>query len=421
MSGDSYFMRRILGRCVAIFAFVAIAITTVSARAAEDEGDPVTEPAARPEFGALPFRDVLFSPDDKLIATTAGKEGNLREFSVWNAGSWDKRFSYQALRTQRTLHFSADNKRLTIGIIDGKLTALDAASGEIAVAVANPDQQSDKIELSPGGKMLAIANRKDFNISLWDGEKLESRGVLKGHKKYISGMAFSPDGNYLLTCGSDHEAILWNTAKAEKVRSLGTGNRSANCVTFSPDGKYLAIGCNDADIRVYATASGARFTKFSMPGRSAPQRLAFTRDSKFLAVAGSTPNVVIFHMSKSAVKPEELQTVNQLIAQLDDDQFAVRDRAMKELARLGTAVAPALNTALNNAPSDEVRRRLRSILASLQPPKPHAVLAGHRAQVDALAFSHDGKLLATASLDTTVRIWDTSTGQTVATLGAEQE
>ncbi len=54
-------------------------------------------------------------------------------------------------------------------------------------------------------------------------------------------------------------------------------------------------------------------------------------------------------------------------------------------------------------------------------PKPHKILSGHRGQIDGLAFSNDGKLLATASNDATVRIWDTSTGETIATLDPAQD
>jgi WD40 repeat protein len=407
------------GLGLACFA-VALIFPLSVARAAEDEGDPVTEPVTGGVLGILPFRAVVFSPDDKLIATTGGKDGYLREFSVWNAGTWDKRFSYQAQRTQRTLAFSPDSKQVTVGIFDGKLTSLDAATGKVAKAVDNPDKNADRIELSPSGKLLAIANRKDFNITLWDVASMQARGVLSGHKKYIESLAYSPDGKMLVSCGSDHEAILWNVEKATKIRSLATGNRSARSVVFSPNGKLVAIGCNDADVRVYETRNGARFTKFEPPNRAPAQEMAFTRDNRFLAIAGAA-EVTIFLVEKSVVKPEELQRANQFIAQLDDDNFTVRDRATKELAKLGTAVAPALNSALTNATSDEVRRRIRSVLGSLQAPKPHKILSGHRGQIDGLAFSNDGKLLATASNDATVRIWDTSTGETIATLDPAQD
>jgi WD40 repeat protein len=230
-------------------------------------------------------------------------------------------------------------------------------------------------------------------------------------------MAFSEDEKFLVSCGSDHEAILWDVAKATAIRSLGTGDRSAGGVAFSPNGKYVAVASNDTNVRVYSTETGEEFAKYGAADGSAPQRLAFTRDNRLLAVAGYTPVVTIFLVEKTSVKPEDLQRANELVAQLDDDQFAIRQRATEQLARLGPAVEPVVKSALGKAPSDEARRRLQSVLAGLKPPAPHCVLTGHRGQIDAIAFSPDGKLMATASHDASVRIWDVSTGKTVATLG----
>jgi WD40 repeat protein len=388
--------------------------------AAEDLGEPVTEsPDGNPIVVAQrPFRDVAFSTDGRLLATTAGSNQNgTREFCVWDVGSWEKRCAYQTKQSTRTLSFSADGTRLTAGIFSGKLTTLDTKSGKVLEARDTPDKSPDRITCSASGAVVAISNRKDFGISLWDGATLESRGVLKGHKKYIAAMAFSEDEKFLVSCGSDHEAILWDVAKATAIRSLGTGDRSAGGVAFSPNGKYVAVASNDTNVRVYSTETGEEFAKYGAADGSAPQRLAFTRDNRLLAVAGYTPVVTIFLVEKTSVKPEDLQRATELVAQLDDDQFAIRQRATEQLARLGPAVEPVVKSALGKAPSDEARRRLQSVLAGLKPPAPHCVLTGHRGQIDAIAFSPDGKLMATASHDASVRIWDVSTGKTVATLG----
>jgi WD40 repeat protein len=398
---------------------VSLAATLVgSAPAAEDLGEPVTESVdgQRIVAGPLPFRDVVFSRDGKLAATTAGLQANLREFAVWDVEAGQKRCAFRTRQTQRTLHFSPDAGRVTVGIVDRKLTTLDTATGEVVSAVDTPDKRADRLEFSPNGKLLAIANRIDFGISLWDPATLESRGVLKGHGKYIAAMAFSPDGRLLLSCGSDHEAILWNTETLAKARSLDTGGRSAAAVAFSPDGKVVGVASNDTHVRVFVAETGELLARFAAYDGSAPQRLAISPDGKLIAIAGYTPIVALYRIEKTAAAPDELAEAAKRIAELDDDRFAVRQTATVRLVRMGTAVGPLVTAAMAKAPSDEARRRLAAVLANLRPPQPLRVLQGHRNRIDAVAFSPDGKRLATASHDGSVQIRDVATGETVAAL-----
>jgi hypothetical protein len=62
----------------------------------------------------------------------------------------------------------------------------------------------------------------------------------------------------------------------------------------------------------------------------------------------------------------------RLIAELDNDRFAVREEASRELERLGVVAEPALRQALRQAGSAEVRMRLTALLARLGPATPRA-------------------------------------------------
>ena len=65
-----------------------------------------------------------------------------------------------------------------------------------------------------------------------------------------------------------------------------------------------------------------------------------------------------------------LQRIARLLADLDDDEFTVRENASEELAKLGVSVLPALQKALAAEPSPEVRYRVETLLKKLSTPTP---------------------------------------------------
>jgi hypothetical protein len=76
-----------------------------------------------------------------------------------------------------------------------------------------------------------------------------------------------------------------------------------------------------------------------------------------------------------AASPPDLKRLSLLIADLDSDEFAVREKAQKELERIGEYAMPALRKALESKPSVEARRRIESVLKKPRTLAPETVQA----------------------------------------------
>src|SRR5258708_16619963 len=90
----------------------------------------------------------------------------------------------------------------------------------------------------------------------------------RGHAGDVEAVAFTPDGETLVTAGSDGLAKLWDVA-TEKVRADLTGHEGkVLCVAVSPDGKAIATGGQDRMVRLWSTAAGPAVRRVAGPSRA---------------------------------------------------------------------------------------------------------------------------------------------------------
>jgi hypothetical protein len=192
------------------------------------------------------------------------------------------------------------------------------------------------LAFSPDGRLLARTDSADLSvIRLLDPLTGEERGRLTGHLGPVFSAAFSPDGKLLLSGSGDQTVLVWDLSRVP-LRRPAPGT--------APGGRELEELWDDL-----ASVEAAR-------AHSAVRRLAaFPRES-----------VPLFRARLRPAPGADPRRIGRLVADLDDDQFTVRERAERALAELGEAAGPALEQALARAPSAEVRRRARRLLRLLE-------------------------------------------------------
>ena len=322
---------------------------------------------------------LAFSPDGKTLAAACQNGAVV----LWDVAGGKERAKLRGhTECLRCVAFSPDGTTLASGGHDNAIRLWDMPTGKERAALSGHRSVILALAFTPDGKTLASGS-DDQAIKLWDMATNRERATLKGHTQYVASLAFSPDGKTLASGSADQTLMLWETATAQERACINGHYEMVMCVAFHPRGTMLASGSRDSTVKLWEWSSGRK------PEKAPVKRLSPEDADGYWAMLDRDDAAQAFRaMNALVLAPEEavdvirrrlppvskaaMERVAGLIANLDDDQYAVRLKARQELETLGEPATPALRKALAANPSLEVRVQLEKLLARREPSVPHS-------------------------------------------------
>jgi WD40 repeat protein len=251
--------------------------------------------------------------------------------------------------------WSPDGRTLaagSVGFYPQTIRLFDAATGKPLQQLRGHPYQIFSLAYSPDGRTLASGSQAA--IVLWDlasGKILRQFSCNPGQMIWVRSLTFTPDGKGLISAREDARVRLWDPATGKEIRQFTGHTNDVRCAALSPDGRTLASAA-DKEIRLWETATGKMIRRLT--GQKEPIRaLAFSPDGKMLA-SGS-------------------------------DEISISSIWLWEAA------------------TGKVQRRLPEDPKEIQQRRIHSFRT--------LAFSPDGKTLATGHGDYALHLWDVATGK----------
>jgi WD40 repeat protein/tRNA A-37 threonylcarbamoyl transferase component Bud32 len=385
------------------------------------------------------YTDLAFSPDGKHLASA----GDAQTMDVRDAVTGQEAFILKGhTGSVKCVAFSPDGKLRAIAS-DGKtLEVFGAVNRRDTVNLRGHTGWVDRVAFSPDCKHLASACI-DGTVKIWNVATGRECLTLKGETSPVLCVAFSPDGKSLASATLDGTVKLWDATTGRETLTLKRQTGAVPCVAFSPDGRHLATAHNVSRIEVSEISPTEREFNALMEGH-APIRPLNNR-----TMAENLTRLV--DLEKAIPPNTQLRDVVEFLRDryrvpIIPDQAAFKadqqvDNINEQMVALPRMVGVNLPTVLRLVtaqlhgtyivPSEyvEITTVQRALVEQIGHWSDGAIkvwdtttgqqtltLKGHTAWISSVAFSPDGKRLATASLDGTVKVWDAATDQEALTL-----
>ena len=376
------------------------------------EVDPVSGGVVRRVRTSVPAADASFADDGTALLT--GKDHVARVVSV--AGD------VRSLPGAADVAGSTLSGDGTLAIVVGERGArlVDVRTGRVLRAYRHPGVES--VAISADGRRV-VTGGADQRLLVWSGQSGRRIHTLREQLGHPTQVSFSPDGTLVASSSTDGLGRIWRTSDWGLQAVLAGSATALTGISFSGDGEQVVTSGRDGVARVYEAETGAPL--FDLVGhRDWVESARFTGGVGSSVVTSSLDGTVRVWDAVFQPLTHEFADVHAPVASIAFDdhgrlQVVTADRRLHVLdPRTGrqTSVGPAPPHGRRVAGPDDSAATIRGRTVVLRTDGHRRILRGHRDRVTSVAFSRDGGLLASSSLDHDVRIWGVLTGDLVRVL-----
>jgi WD40 repeat protein len=279
--------------------------------------------------------------------------------------------------------------------VDSTIKTWKRESGKIVKEIKHPSGIA-YMDLSSDGNYV-VTGSYDSIVRLWritDGSLIKE---FKGHSGTVWTVAFSNDGKKIASGGNDGLVNMWDVETGNLLHKLQGHKRIVWSVRFNPDGTKLASSSFDFSLKLWNVDDG-KLIWDNKEHKETVVDIAFSHDGKFLASTSDDKTIKLWD-----VAGEKLTRTMKVAEHVQAVAFSPDDKRLMTGGRDKPMIGEFLQEIFGDS---KFNPGVSARLWDVETGKLLQTFTTHTNDVMDVAYSHDGKWIATASADKTVDLWE---------------
>jgi WD40 repeat protein len=386
---------------------------------------------------------VAFSPDGCYLAS-GDFNGSIR---LWDTRTQQlQSISSGHTHWVRAMAFSPDSRKLVSGSYDCTMRLWDVNTGKCLQTLTDRTQSVNSVAFSPDGNLLVsgcddflVSGSNDWTIGIWDVNTGECLKTFTDYTQAAYSVAFSPDGETIVSGGVDANIRLWNVRDGQCSNTFASNQGRVFSVAFSPDGRTIASGGDDATVKLFDASTG-ECLRTCLGHSDELKSVIFSPDSQTLISGGKDRNIKLWDVRtgrclKTLVGHEDwiwsiaCNAPHQIVASGSEDR-TVRLWSL-DTGKCLKVFQGYANTiyAMDFVPPDNAAPQamlatgyfggalrlwnIQDVGVASPSENRSTSLSGHNSSIRTVAFSPDGRFLASGGTgeDPIIKLWRVRDGQ----------
>lgn len=359
---------------------------------------------------------------------------------LWSVKHRERRGTIPANGTIQSAAFSRDGNLLALGV-GSDIQVWDAAGGATkATIIFRASSEISSLAFSPHGRTLFSGTAAGI-IAAWDMGTLRELPVeqFSGHSDRVTAVTVSADGGTLISGSWDETIRIWDLLKGSDQRKLGTHDDAVLCVAISPDGQLIASAGWEDTIWISDRTTG-RPLRALIGHKGSILSLAFSPDGQWLVSSSEDHTARLWEVERGKhvlTFPGHANDISN-VAFLDSeagyrvltgdtggvvrlwdlDLIGQRDELVTFRAHTGSITMFAFNPVKPLLASSSVDKTVR--IWNMQTKRSIGLFGDRKDKISSVTFSPDGLYLASASKGSRIEVWQVGSGEAM-TLRDEKE
>ncbi len=225
------------------------------------------------------------------------------QLTAWDRGAgrklWQKAIGGPNTSNGRPYAISPDGAAFAAVLSNGQVRVFDAQAGTERFTITVTGEYAIAVTFSPDNSTLVTgAGYGDSTIRLWDARNGSKRGALEGHRSWVSDLLFTPDGKTLISSSGDQTIRLWDWPTLKPASVLCGHLDEVDGLALAPTGRTMVSRCKDGSIYIWDLSKPSRHPPYqTLPGRLNYASTLFTPDSRSILAVELKGGVALWDTS----------------------------------------------------------------------------------------------------------------------------